>query len=206
MQLSEDQVAKFEQDGERRGLVLPAAAALPPPSAAAPPSRNRAALASPCLPPLTPPGFLVLEGFASPEEVAQLKARGEELVRRCALGGLEQPRLADVRRLLPLMCACPSAPRLPQVEGFDPEAISVFSTKNQAAKTDSYFLDSASAISFFFEERAFDGEGRLAQPKNRAINKIGHGAPAAGDMPTASCSPVGCRPANHDIAPANHPS
>lgn len=33
------------------------------------------------LPPFPLAGFLVLEGFSSPEEVAQLKARGEELVR-----------------------------------------------------------------------------------------------------------------------------
>lgn len=30
-------------------------------------------------------------------------------------------------------------------------------------------------VSFFFEEKAFDEEGRLTIDKNRAINKIGHG-------------------------------
>lgn len=45
----------------------------------------------------------------------------------------------------------------------------------QAAKTDQYFLDSASTIGFFFEEKAFDAEGNLVKPKALAINKIGHG-------------------------------
>lgn len=62
------------------------------------------------------------------------------------------------------------------VEGFDPESISIFSTKddNQAQSTDPYFLESASKISFFFEEKAFDEAGRLRQPKAVSINKIGH--------------------------------
>ncbi|KAI3436792.1 hypothetical protein D9Q98_006203 [Chlorella vulgaris] len=84
-------------------------------------------------------GFLVVEGFASLEEVAALKQRGEELV-----------------------------------EAWDPEAISVFSTRNQTSKTDNYFLDSASDVGFFFEEKALDEGGKLVKPKNRAINKIGH--------------------------------
>lgn len=48
----------------------------------------------------------------------------------------------------------------------------------QTAKTDQYFLDSANNISFFFEEKAFDAEGRLVKPKALAVNKIGHGAPS----------------------------
>jgi hypothetical protein len=68
------------------------------------------------------------------------------------------------------------AKRLSQVEAWDPEAISVFSTRNQTSKTDNYFLDSASDVGFFFEEKALDEGGKLVKPKNRAINKIGHGA------------------------------
>lgn len=39
---------------------------------------------------------------------------------------------------------------------------------------DNYFLDSASQINFFFEEKAFDEAGKLQQPKELSINKIGH--------------------------------
>ncbi|KAI8468442.1 MAG: hypothetical protein J3K34DRAFT_522911 [Monoraphidium minutum] len=62
------------------------------------------------------------------------------------------------------------------VAAFDPESVSIFSTKddNQAQSKDPYFLASASNISFFFEEKAFDEAGRLRQPKPLSINKIGH--------------------------------
>ncbi|XP_024535439.1 phytanoyl-CoA dioxygenase [Selaginella moellendorffii] len=60
------------------------------------------------------------------------------------------------------------------LEGFDPQTISVFSTKNQKERTDNYFFESANNISFFFEEKAFDPEGKLKQPKSLSINKVGH--------------------------------
>ncbi len=46
----------------------------------------------------------------------------------------------------------------------------------QTSKTDQYFLDSASNVSFFFEEEAFSEGGSLRQAKALSINKIGHGA------------------------------
>jgi phytanoyl-CoA hydroxylase len=61
------------------------------------------------------------------------------------------------------------------VEAFDPtESISIFSTKDQARKSDEYFLTSGDKVRCFFEEAAFDASGRLTQPKELSINKIGH--------------------------------
>src|SRR4051794_17968614 len=61
------------------------------------------------------------------------------------------------------------------VDAFDPAAGSgVFNTKDQAATSDAWFLGSAHEVRCFFEADACDGEGRLRQPKNESINKIGH--------------------------------
>ncbi|KAI7861410.1 hypothetical protein BDF14DRAFT_1870095 [Spinellus fusiger] len=40
---------------------------------------------------------------------------------------------------------------------------------------DDYFLNSGDKIRFFFEDGAFDETGQLKRPKEKAINKIGHG-------------------------------
>lgn len=59
------------------------------------------------------------------------------------------------------------------VAGFEPGVQHpVFTTRNHAR--DRYFLESAEKIGFFFEEDAFDEQGRLRQPKELSINKIGH--------------------------------
>ncbi len=61
------------------------------------------------------------------------------------------------------------------VEAFDPRGVvSIFSTREQTRTSDAYFMQSGDRISFFFEEDAFDSEGRLRQSKERSINKIGH--------------------------------
>jgi phytanoyl-CoA hydroxylase len=50
----------------------------------------------------------------------------------------------------------------------------VFTTEEQQRHVDDYFLDSGDQVRCFFEEEAFDAEGRLRVPKELAINKIGH--------------------------------
>ena len=62
------------------------------------------------------------------------------------------------------------------VDAFDADAHrAIFSTSDQARRAASRtFLDSAEGIQCFFEEDAFDAEGRLRQPKALSINKIGH--------------------------------
>lgn len=61
------------------------------------------------------------------------------------------------------------------VEEFDPGTVkTIFSTREQSHKADDYFQTSGDKIRFFFEAGAFDEQGRLTQPKQLAINKIGH--------------------------------
>jgi phytanoyl-CoA hydroxylase len=61
------------------------------------------------------------------------------------------------------------------VDAFDPgQGSAIFTTQNQATSTDGYFLGSDNTIRCFFEEEAFDAEGRLRQDKSLSINKIGH--------------------------------
>jgi len=55
----------------------------------------------------------------------------------------------------------------------------IFTTEDQKQiletnKTVDYFLDSASKISLFYEDEAFDDKGELKQPLNESLNKIGH--------------------------------
>ncbi|KAH9316545.1 hypothetical protein KI387_025172, partial [Taxus chinensis] len=60
------------------------------------------------------------------------------------------------------------------LEAFDPSDSSVFSSTNQQELTANHFYESAEKISFFFEERAYDNDGKLKQPKELSINKVGH--------------------------------
>ena len=61
------------------------------------------------------------------------------------------------------------------VEAFDTSTVkSIFTTKDQSRLVDDYFMASASNMSCFFEEEAFDAAGQLKQPKAQSINKIGH--------------------------------
>ena len=40
---------------------------------------------------------------------------------------------------------------------------------------DDYFLTSGDKIRFFLEQEALDQDGKLTRPKEKAVNKIGHG-------------------------------
>ena len=89
-------------------------------------------------------GFLVLPGFKSAADVAAVCARARVLV-----------------------------------DAFEPTTDSgVFSTRdrsNQCTRIrDAALLASAEQVHCFFEEEAFDAQGRLCVPKAQAINKIGH--------------------------------
>lgn len=50
----------------------------------------------------------------------------------------------------------------------------VFSARDQRHAKDAYFAASARGIGAFFEEGAFDAQGQLQVPLERAINKLGH--------------------------------
>ena len=61
------------------------------------------------------------------------------------------------------------------VDAFEPAADSgVFSTRDRSRVVDAALLASAEAVHCFFEEEAFEPQGRLCVPKAQAINKIGH--------------------------------
>lgn len=51
---------------------------------------------------------------------------------------------------------------------------SVFTTQEQARRSDAWFLESGDQVRCFFEEDAFAADGALQAAPERAINKIGH--------------------------------
>lgn len=60
------------------------------------------------------------------------------------------------------------------VDGFDPAQSRVFTTTDQDASVDRWFLDSADTIRCFLEPDARGPDGALRQERRLSINKIGH--------------------------------
>ena len=60
------------------------------------------------------------------------------------------------------------------VDAFDRSDPALFSSRNRAQLSQHALAASAGEVRCFFEEEAFDDEGRLVVDKSRAINKIGH--------------------------------
>ena len=89
-------------------------------------------------------GFVTLPGFVAPNQIESLRRRINDLVDGYASQGL------------------PAG------------ATTVFSTTEQTHAQDEWFLTSADVIRPFFEDGAFDAEGNLIVPIDRALNKMGH--------------------------------
>ncbi|KAL8137582.1 hypothetical protein V2J09_003583 [Rumex salicifolius] len=117
-------------------------------------------------------GFLVLESFASAEEVDSMRKRMDQLLDDFDCSNFvifstkdhvcisSPPPLSILNNLLPIRMTV-----LRFCNGF------CFNINHAKAK---YFFDSAENISFFFEEKAFNDDGSLKQTKQLSINKVGH--------------------------------
>lgn len=94
----------------------------------------------------------------------------EQLARYHADGYLVIPAFKDAAAIAALRQRA-----LAIVDAFNPaEGSAIFTTQNQAAASDDWFLGSDTTVRCFFEEAAFAADGSLKQAKALSINKIGH--------------------------------
>ena len=124
----------------------------------------------------------MLENFASPEEVQRLRSKADELVDSFSpesVSVFSTKSQVMMQRLTFVTQSCFGRKCLhPHLRALQTQFLSIVFDCCfivQTKKTDQYFLDSASNVSFFFEEDAFAEDGSLRQAKALSINKIGHG-------------------------------
>jgi len=81
------------------------------------------------------------------------------------------------------------------VEEHGPRAAgTIFSTKAPQHLDSRYFMRSATGIGVFFEEEAFDADGKLAYPLPLAVNKLGHASTISTRCSRRSRRARRCRP------------
>jgi len=105
-------------------------------------------------------GYLVLEKFFTPDEADSLKSHVDSMLHEFDLS--THPRTIFRSSVNGTQTANTTG------TGTTHQPSGAVEDRNK------YFLDSADKVSFFFEEKAFDHEGKLTVPKEAAINKIGH--------------------------------
>ncbi|CAE6375950.1 unnamed protein product [Rhizoctonia solani] len=94
-------------------------------------------------------GYLILPGFIPKDETAALLSRAKQLIAEFSLEGHPMTRFTTG-------------------EEDDP-------AQSKKHVGDQYFLTSGDKIRFFLEDDAFDAHGNLVKPKEKSVNKIGHG-------------------------------